>query len=301
MVKIFRNHDRGLLPLLQTKGIRISMSNYNELVKQWANELTLYSPEEANNLIHWLLEYHLGLRKVDGLNEVKEDSLSEDLFEDLQRLKSGEPVQYIIGKAPFYGRDFFVDESVLIPRNETEELVHMIIKQNPSAGLKVLDIGTGSGCIPISLALELNKPEIYTVDVSEEALEVAEENAEHLGAQVTFFHLDILKDTPALSELDIVVSNPPYVPEAEWDELHSNVRDFEPGLALFVPDHDPLLFYRVIAEKALKLLKPGGKLYYEIHNNFGPQTVKLLESLGYKNIDLVQDLNGKDRMVAANT
>ena len=275
------------------------MSNYNELVKNWAAELTIYSPEEANNLVNWLLEYHLGLRKTDMMNSLKEDDLSEALFEDFERLKTGEPVQYIIGKAPFYGRDFFVNESVLIPRNETEELVHMIIKQNPIPGMKILDIGTGSGCIPISLALEMKNAEVYSVDVSEDALEVAGENADHLEAAVTFFHMDILKETPNVPQLDILVSNPPYVPEAEWVDLHANVRDFEPGLALFVPDHDPLLFYRVIAEKALQLVKPGGKLYYEIHNNFGPQTVELLEGLGYEDIDLVQDLNNKDRMVSA--
>ncbi len=275
------------------------MSNYNELVKQWAGELTQYSPEEANNLINWLLEYHLGLRKVDMVDAFEEDSLSESLYQDFERLKSGEPVQYIIGKAPFYGREFFVDESVLIPRNETEELVHMIIKENPKPGKKILDIGTGSGCIPISLALEMKDSEVYSVDVSEEAIDVAMENAEHLKANVTFIHLDILKDIPAISDLDILVSNPPYVPEAEWVDLHSNVRDFEPGLALFVPDHDPLLFYRVIAEKAKLLLKKGGKLYYEIHNNFGPETVELLENLGFKEINLFRDLNDKNRMISA--
>lgn len=275
------------------------MSNYNELVKRWAGELTQYSPEEANNLINWLLEYHLGLRKVDMVDAFEEDSLSESLYQDFERLKSGEPVQYIIGKAPFYGREFFVDESVLIPRNETEELVHMIIKENPKPGMKILDIGTGSGCIPISLALEMKDSEVYSVDVSEDAIEVAMENAAHLEANVTFIHLDILKGIPAISDLDILVSNPPYVPEAEWADLHSNVRDFEPGLALFVPDHDPLLFYRVIAEKGKLLLKKGGKLYYEIHNNFGPETVELLENLGYKDINLVKDLNDKNRMVSA--
>ncbi|MBN3581219.1 peptide chain release factor N(5)-glutamine methyltransferase [Algoriphagus aestuarii] len=275
------------------------MSNFNELVKQWAAELTQYSPKEANNLINWLLEYHLGVRKVDMLNEIEEDSISEALFEDFERLKTGEPVQYIIGKAPFYGRDFFVDESVLIPRNETEELVHMIIKENPLNGLKILDIGTGSGCIPISLALEMKDSEVYTADVSEDAIDVAMQNAEQLEANVTFLHLDILKETPNLKDLDILVSNPPYVPEAEWVDLHSNVRDFEPGLALFVPDHDPLIFYRVIAEKAKLMLKPGGRLYYEIHNNFGPETVELLEGLGYSDINLVRDLNDKNRMISA--
>jgi len=275
------------------------MSNYNELVKRWAGELTQYSPEEANNLINWLLEYHLGLRKVDMVEAFEEDSLSESLFQDFERLKTGEPVQYIIGKAPFYGREFFVDESVLIPRNETEELVHMIIKENPEPGKKILDIGTGSGCIPISLALEMKGSDVYSADVSEDAIEVAMENAEYLGADVTFLHLDILKDIPAVADLDILVSNPPYVPEAEWVDLHSNVRDFEPGLALFVPDHDPLLFYRVIAEKGKLLLKKGGKLYYEIHNNFGPETVGLLENLGYKDINLVRDLNDKNRMISA--
>jgi release factor glutamine methyltransferase len=273
------------------------MSNYNELVKRWAGELTQYSPEEANNLINWLLEYHLGLRKVDMVEAFEEDSLSESLYQDFERLKTGEPVQYIIGKAPFYGREFFVDESVLIPRNETEELVHMIIKENPKPGMKILDIGTGSGCIPISLALEMKDSDVYTADVSEDAIEVAMENAEHLQADVTFLHLDILKDIPAISDLDILVSNPPYVPEAEWVDLHSNVRDFEPGLALFVPDHDPLLFYRVIAEKAKLLLKPGGRLYYEIHEKYGKEVSELMQNLGFSDVLIFKDLNGKERMV----
>ncbi|MDI1323852.1 MAG: peptide chain release factor N(5)-glutamine methyltransferase [Algoriphagus sp.] len=274
-------------------------NNYQELVQHWAAELTQYSTEEAENLVNWLLEHHLGLRRVDMMHFLKEEDLPEALQLDFERLKSGEPIQYILGKGPFYGREFWVNEHTLIPRNETEELVHLIIKKNPRAGLKILDIGTGTGCIPISLDLEMKTPEVYGIDISDKALEVARKNGESLKSNVSFLKCDILTEMPNVRELDILVSNPPYVPESEKSEMHRNVLDFEPGLALFVPDEDPLLFYKVIGAKGKQLLKPGGKLYFEIHEKFGSEIKELLTGLGYKDVKVVKDLNGKERIACA--
>lgn len=274
-------------------------NNYQELVQHWAAELRQYSTEEAENLVNWLLEHHLGLRRVDMMHFLAEEDLPEVLKKDFEKLKAGEPIQYILGKGPFYGREFLVNEHTLIPRNETEELVHLIIKENPRAGLKILDIGTGTGCIPISLDLEMKSPEVYGIDISEKALEVAQKNGELLKSNVTFLKCDILNEMPNVPELDILVSNPPYVPEAEKSEMHRNVLDFEPGLALFVPDQDPLLFYRVIGEKGKQLLKPGGELYFEIHERFGSEVAELLTSLGYRDVKVVRDLNEKERIASA--
>lgn len=274
-------------------------NNYQELVQHWASELTQYPTEEAENLVNWLLEHHLGLRRVDMMHFLEEKNLPDALKLDFEKLKTGEPIQYILGKGPFYGREFLVNEFTLIPRNETEELVHLIIKENPQTGLKILDIGTGTGCIPISLALEMKFPEVYGIDISGQALDVAQKNADLLKANVTFLKCDILNEFPNVPKLDILVSNPPYVPEADKSEMHRNVLDFEPGLALFVPDEDPLLFYRVIGEKGKQLLKPGGKLYFEIHERFGSEMEDLLTGLGYKDVKVVKDLNGKERIASA--
>jgi release factor glutamine methyltransferase len=274
-------------------------NNYQELVQHWAAELTQYPTEEAENLVNWLLEHHLGLRRVDMMHFLDEKDLPQALKLDFERLKAGEPIQYIFGKGPFYGRDFLVNEHTLIPRNETEELVHLIIKENSQAGLKILDIGTGTGCIPISLDLEIKSPEVYGIDISEKALEVARKNGELLKSNVSFLKCDILNEMPNVRELDILVSNPPYVPEGEKSEMHRNVLDFEPELALFVPDLDPLLFYRVIGEKGKQLLKPGGKLYFEIHEKFGSGVADLLTRLGYQEVKVIKDLNGKERIASA--
>ena len=274
-------------------------NNYQELVQHWAAELRQYSTEEAENLVNWLLEHHLGLRRVDMMHFLDEKDLPDALKLDFEKLKAGEPIQYILGKGPFYGREFFVNEHTLIPRNETEELVHLIIKENSQAGLKILDIGTGTGCIPISLDLEIKSPEVYGIDISEKALEVARKNGELLKSNVSFLKCDILNEMPNVRELDILVSNPPYVPEGEKSEMHRNVLDFEPELALFVPDLNPLLFYRVIGEKGKQLLKPGGKLYFEIHEKFGSGVAELLTRLGYQEVKVIKDLNGKERIASA--
>lgn len=275
------------------------MINYNSLVKRWAEELDLYESHEAQNLVEWLLEHHLGLRRVDMMHFLNEKDLPQALIDNFSRLKMGEPIQQIIGKGPFYGREFLVNKDTLIPRNETEELVHLIIKENPQPGLDILDIGTGTGCIPITLSLEMKEPRVYATDISAEALEIAEKNAELLHAKVQFFRSDILNENIPLYQLDILVSNPPYIPNQEKSKMHRNVVDYEPELALFVPDSDPLLFYRKIAAKGKAALKQGGKLYFEIHEKYGKEVQNLLLKTGYSEVQIIQDLNGKDRIVKA--
>ena len=272
------------------------MSTFQELLSSWASKLYIYEKQEAESLVSWLLEHHLGWRRTQIFDQADEATFPHKLFEDFERLKIGEPIQYIMGKGPFYGREFIVSSATLIPRNETEELVHMIIKENPKAGLRILDIGTGTGCIPISLALEMNNPEVFAVDISEEALEIAKKNGDVLNANVTFSTCDILTQTPDVSELDILVSNPPYIPEQEKTQMHRNVLDFEPGLALFVRNEDPLIFYRKIAEKGKQLLKSGGKLYFEINQKYGKDVSELMQNLGYSEVQVLKDLNGKDRI-----
>lgn len=271
--------------------------SYQQLIKNWSDQLTHYDSSESENLVNWLLENHLGLRRVDMMKFVDEEGLPEALKLDFERLKTGEPIQYILGKGPFYGRDFSVSPATLIPRNETEELVHLIIKENQNSDLRILDIGTGTGCIPITLALEMKNPMVFGIDISDDALKIASSNAKKLSAEVSFISCDILKNIPPIKELDILVSNPPYIPIEEKGMMHRNVLNFEPDLALFVSDEDPLIFYRTIAETGKMLLKPFGKIYFEINERFGKDISNLLESYGYNNVKIIQDLNGKGRIV----
>lgn len=270
------------------------------LFKKYSQRLQeIYPKQEAESLVYWLMEHFLEIKRKDILLDKIIPTIPPALDQAVEKLKKGMPIQYIIGSAPFYGREFKVGPSVLIPRNETEELVHLIIKENNFPGLKILDLGSGSGCIPITLALELELASVSGVDISEEAVHLAEFNASELGAWVNFSILDILsEDLPSL-EWDILVSNPPYVRRSEKAQMHQNVLDYEPHLALFVSDEDPLLFYRVISQKGNAVLKSGGKLYFEINEAFGAQVVDLLSSIGYEQIRLIKDLNDKDRIIVA--
>jgi release factor glutamine methyltransferase len=261
-------------------------------------QLTAYSQAEAENLVFWLFEHHVGLRRSELPLAIPSETNREPLLGDFQRLLTGEPIQYILGEAPFYGRNFLVTRDTLIPRNETEELVHRILKENPKPRLRVLDLGTGTGCIPITLALELKDPEVYALDVSVQALEVARKNALNLGASVQFLEGDLLEPAPNFALFDVLVSNPPYVPLRDQEEMHANVLNFEPHLALFVPNEDPLLFYRAIGSWGQQLLKTGGKLYLEIYENLAEELVQLLRSQGYLQVQVHQDLNGKHRMIS---
>jgi release factor glutamine methyltransferase len=274
-------------------------STYAAWMASLSGQLTSYSKEEAENLVFWLLETHLGLKRADLQRSISSTEGTAPLLADFQRLLRGEPIQYILGQAPFYGRSFAVSRDTLIPRNETEELVHLIIKENPGSGLRILDLGTGTGCIPISLALELKSPDVYALDVSFAALEVARQNAAQLGATIHFMEGSLLGESIDLPLVDLIVSNPPYVPLRDRAEMHINVLHFEPHLALFVPDEDPLIFYRAIGIWGQQLLKHGGKLYLEIYENLADELVQLLLSQGYEQLRVQRDLNGKNRMLSA--
>ena len=218
----------------------------------------------------------------------------------LEKLKKNVPIQYILGETEFYGLMFTVNESVLIPRPETEELVDWIRTENDrTAWLSLLDIGTGSGCIAISLKHEFSNSEVDAFDISAEALKTAKCNAVRNNITVNFSKVDILNTTEFSKQWDIIVSNPPYIPELEKDEILPNVLDYEPHLALFVPDNDPLVFYRKIANIALKQLKPGGKLYFEIHRLAGETCMQMLSELGFVDVELRKDISANDRMVRA--
>jgi release factor glutamine methyltransferase len=274
-----------------------STQTYAEWLASLSAQLTAYSQAEAENLVFWLFEHHVSLRRSELPLAIPSETNRVPLLEDFERLLTGEPIQYILGEAPFYGRNFSVSRDTLIPRNETEELVHRILKENPKSGLRVLDLGTGTGCIPITLALELKDPEVFALDVSVEALDVARKNATQLGANVGFLEGNLLGAIPNLPLFDVLVSNPPYVPLRDKEEMHANVLNFEPHLALFVPDEDPLLFYRAIGSWGQQLLKTGGKLYLEIYENLANELVQLLLSQGYNQVQVHPDLNGKNRMI----
>jgi release factor glutamine methyltransferase len=236
-------------------------------------------------------------RLAAGMEETDEQALKE-LQTAIQRILGGVPPQHITGKAWFYGRPFSVNEQVLIPRPETEELVAWILSEQQAQAWKGMDIGTGSGCIPITVMAESDRARMIGVDVSEAALEVARLNAKQMDINTPFSHFDILQWKPEdFGNLDVIVSNPPYIPEREAKALAERVRDHEPGLALFVPNNDPLIFYQRISEAAAHWLKPGGKLYFEIHEDYGKEVMALMEGLGFVELVLKKDMQGKDRMV----
>lgn len=263
----------------------------------------IYPPEEVKALSMLICCDMLGLDALDiyvgkdmTLSECKQRELENIIF----RLQKNEPIQYIRGYAEFCGNSFRVAPGVLIPRPETAELVDLLLKENPDAN-RILDIGTGSGCIAITLAKELPNVRVDAWDISEEALMIARQNMEELGAIVSFRQQNILSDEGIEPDsYDIIVSNPPYITETERQEMEANVLDWEPELALFVPDDDPLRFYRRIAILGHRLLSPVGKLYFEINQAYGQQTAAMLEMNQYRNIRVVKDIFGKDRILIAN-
>lgn len=214
----------------------------------------------------------------------------------IERLKKHEPIQYILGYSDFCDLRFKVTPATLIPRPETSELVEWVASE-AIGNESILDIGTGSGCIAISLVHKLPQSRVTAWDISNEALAVAKENSKANNSNITFEQVDILASPPASEQFDIIVSNPPYIKEVEKELMEANVLDWEPHTALFVPDNDPLLFYRAIAEKATKMLRSGGKLYFEINRAYGAETIEMLSALGYTNIELRKDFADNDRMI----
>lgn len=261
----------------------------------------LQGNREAANIAHIVIEHITGMGRMDRViykDKLLSPAQEEQLQQALNALLKHEPVQYVTGKAWFYGLAFTVNRNVLIPRPETEELVEWIVKDTHTP-VKILDIGTGSGAIPIALKKDLPAATVWSVDVSAGALEVASQNATQLNLNVHFEQMDILDTTAthALPLFDIIVSNPPYICESEQKDMEEQVIAYEPGIALFVPDNDALLFYRQIGLLAKEKLTPGGLLYFEINEAFGKEVVALLEEQGFKNVILKQDLYTKDRMV----
>jgi release factor glutamine methyltransferase len=277
---------------------------------QFIQELSaIFDIGEAESFFYLILEEKQKLKRIDL-------ALNHDLtFSDeeiqvwnsiLEQLKKEIPVQYLLGKTSFYGLEFEVNSTVLIPRPETEELVDWIIgsqklsfdsAQDDSGKIKILDIGTGSGCIAISLGKNILNAQVFAIDVSEKALATAKKNAESNQVKVTFLEKNILETDDLEQQFDIIVSNPPYVRELEKQEIKKNVLDNEPHLALFVEDNDALIFYRKIAELAQKNLSPNGQLFFEINQYLGNEMIDLLEKMGFKNIELRKDIYGNDRMM----
>lgn len=278
---------------------------------------SLYDEHEIDSFFYIILEKLHGLKRIDlALNPetVMDGTHLKQWKSILSDLKIQKPIQYILGETQFYGLRFEVNENTLIPRPETEELVELIIKEEgrekrEEGKVIILDIGTGSGCIAVSLAKNLPNAEVFAIDVSEKALVIAQKNADINNVKVNFINVDILK-TNDLEKLptsnfqlptsfDIIVSNPPYVRNLEKAEIKPNVLEYEPHLALFVEDTDALLFYRKIAELAMKNLNPNGKLYFEINQYLGKETVELVESFGFKNVKLIKDIYQNNRIVFA--
>lgn len=276
--------------------------NYNEM---WRSLTAVYDDSEAKAVVRMLLEERYGLSLADvltgGIDSI-DDIQKEQLGRDFIRLQQGEPVQHVLGYAFFSGHRFKVTPDTLIPRPETEELVNAVTKFGEHVTgyentLYLLDIGTGSGCIAISLALEHPHWQVSACDISDEALAVARQNANDLNTKVSFFHADILAPNALDGSWNIIVSNPPYICEREKADMHDNVLQHEPHTALFVPDDDPLLFYRAIAHYAARSLHQNGMLFFEINPLYAAQTAVMMHKEGFTDIETVTDQFGRQRFV----
>lgn len=283
-------HVRNYKPMLIREYIYNSLKN-------------IYLAEESRNIATIVCRDILGLSELD-IYTGKYINLSEEkkrlLENSLVRLLNSEPIQYILEETEFYGLPFFVNKNVLIPRPETEELVELILKEHPHpTDLKILDIGTGSGAIAIALAKHMKNSSVAAWDISYKALDIAVMNAKANSVDIAFRMVDVLNEYPQTETFDIIVSNPPYIAEREKALMNRNVLEWEPATALFVPDNDPLLFYRNIAQLGKQILVPGGKLYFEINRSYGKETVELLKENGYRDVQLIQDMYGNDRIITA--
>ncbi|WP_372473539.1 peptide chain release factor N(5)-glutamine methyltransferase [Capnocytophaga sp. ARDL2] len=273
----------------------------SEYKKKFIQELSpIYGQEETLSLYYWAMS-EKGFSKTDLILKENEEFVKEienDLLAIINQLIAQKPLQYIFEKAYFFGYEFKVSPATLIPRTETEELVEwilQILRSQPHKKWKILDIGTGSGCIPITLKKEFPNATIHTIDISAEAIAIAKENAQHLQADIHFIHQDILQ-TETLETYDLIVSNPPYVRELEKAEIQKNVLEYEPHLALFVSNKDPLIFYRKITQLASKYLAENGYLFFEINQYLGKETVEMIQNY-FSAIELRKDLKGNERMV----
>lgn len=264
----------------------------------------IFSPREASQVSMMILEKICGLSRLDILmgrdSDIKEEHKSM-IDAIIERLINNEPLQYILGDTMFMDMNFNVNCNVLIPRPETAELIGLIISENKKSDVSILDIGTGSGCIAISLARNIPDSHVTAFDISEGAIETASLNAKLNNVYIDFRKTDILHFSPSgyVDYFDIIVSNPPYITKSEMKGMENNVLDFEPHLALFVSDEDPLVFYYEIARHSLAMLRSGGRLYFEINCRFGKSTADMLEGMGYSEISVIKDMQGRDRMISA--
>lgn len=278
------------------------MMNSKILFKELLSSLTLpESRDEVRSIAYQVLEKLLGITQTDVIAEKSVEvppTIKKQLREYADRINSHEPLQYVLGECYFFGRLFKVNPAVLIPRPETEELVRVILKAIPheTKELRILDIGTGSGCIAVTLAKEIAGAEVFATDVSQEALQVAEENAARLGANVKFILNDILTEEIPVNDLSVIVSNPPYIMEMERSQMKDNVVKYEPGLALFVPQNDPVLFHSLIARKATSAFNDQGFLVFEINEKLGDDVTQVLKQNSYTQIHVIKDLSGKERI-----
>ena len=267
---------------------------------------SLYPKSEINSFYFILLENNGNYTPAEVLANVSTqltDNITKAIQQAITELQTAKPIQYILGETEFFSNRFFVDENLLIPRPETEELVDWVLQTCPDKTypLHILDVGTGSGCIAISLAKALPEAQVTAIDVSPKAIAVAQRNAERNGIKVQFLQRDILQTETLPEKYDIIISNPPYVRELEKNEMHSNVLNYEPHLALFVPDDRPLLFYEQIATLAQQYLKPKGRLFFEINQYLAAEMQVMLAQKNFTEITLRQDLSGNDRMLCART
>lgn len=264
---------------------------------------TIYSDSEASQITDWVMEKVTGSMKTERMlykNETLSAKEQIQVKEYVERLLQHEPVQYVLNESWFCGIKFFVDKNVLIPRPETEELVEWVVNdyKGRNEELRILDIGTGSGCIPVSLKRKLPAAEVWSCDVSTGAIEIAKKNADAVNAGIHFIELNFLnkEQRDKLPAFDIIVSNPPYIPEKDKAQMNPNVLNYEPATALFVPDNDTLIFYAAIADFGKQHLKQNGNIYFEIHEDLGNSVAELLSSNGY-NAEIKKDMQQKDRMV----
>jgi len=292
--------------------MRMPSNKIADVIRFFRDELkSTYESGEIETFIAYCFEEFLNLKRADiflnPTSTINESELLKFNFA-IKDLKQHKPIQYILGKADFYGLKFIVNKDVLIPRPETEELVHLVLMENKKWAMEnaesccsILDIGTGSGCIPIALKKNIPSANVYALDISAKALEVAKQNAERNQVAINFFEHDILSSGSFLAnpdlKFDCIVSNPPYICMSEKEQMQKNVLEYEPHLALFVDDENPLLFYNSIADFALKNLKPDGKLYLEINQALGLETKQVLENKGFKNVLLIKDLNNNIRIL----
>ena len=277
-----------------------------ELQRQIQDKLAPASSEgdDTSVLTLWLLEYYLSVSRTDLMLNKSVEILPADqqrIDQAVIRLLNHEPIQYVLGEAYFYGRKFSVSPGVLIPRRETEELVALVRQENPRAGLKVLDVGTGSGCIAVTLDKEMNRARVYALEISATAVRIAQKNATTHQSEVAFIVGDLFDEALLVpAPFDIVLSNPPYVRQSEARMMEKRVLAYEPEQALFVSDERPLRYYEQIAHRCQNgWLRPGGKVYWEINEALGEEMVKLLESSGFEEVVLRKDMQGKDRFVSA--